>query len=64
MQNKYGNVPATGNSVRGFRNTLEDTQREGGANGRQVGLAGPTLAPADPLLLGFAPPSGSFLRGF
>ena len=56
MQIKHENVSATGNSTRGFRNTLEDTRREGGAIGRQVGPASPTLAPAGPLLLGFEPP--------
>ena len=37
MQIKHGNVSATGNSARGFRNTLEDTRRDGGASGCQVG---------------------------
>jgi len=50
MQIKHKNISATGNSARGIKNTLQDTQREGGASGRQVGPAGPTLAPADPLL--------------
>jgi len=33
MQIKHGNISARGNNARGFRNTLEDTRREGGANG-------------------------------
>jgi len=56
VQNKHGNVSAMGNVARGFRNTLEDTRREGGGSVGQVGPAGPTLALADPLLLRFAPP--------
>ena len=50
MQIKHGNVSATRNSTRGLRNTLEDTRREGGVSGHQVGPAGPTLVPAGSLL--------------
>jgi len=56
MQIKHGNVSARGNSARGFRNTLEETRREGGGSRHQVGLAGPTLASAAPLLYGLVPP--------
>jgi len=56
VQNKHGNVSATGNIARGFKNTLEYTRREGGASGSQVGPTGSTLALAGSLLLGFAPP--------
>jgi len=56
MQIKHGNVSATGNSTRGFRNTLEDTRREGGGSCRHVGPTDPTLAPVGPLLKGLVPP--------
>ena len=56
MQIKHGNISAMGNSVRGFMNTQEDTRREGGANGYQVGPASPTVAPAGPPALGFGAP--------
>jgi len=49
MQIKHGNVSATENSARGFRNTMEDTRCEGGASDCQVGPAGPTLEPTGPL---------------
>ena len=50
MQIKHENVSTTGNSVRGFKNTLEDTRSEGRTSRHQVGLAGPTLAPVGPLV--------------
>ena len=48
MHIKHGNVSTTGNSARGFRNTLEDTRREGRTSRHQVGPASPTIAPAGP----------------
>jgi len=56
VQISHETSPRRKDDTRGFRNTLEDTQHEGGASSRQVGPAGPTLAPAGPLWLGFAPP--------
>jgi len=48
--------PRWKDDTRGIRNTLEDNRRNEGASSRQVGPASPTLAPAGPLWLGFAPP--------
>jgi len=62
MQIKHGNVSAMGNSARGFKNTLEDTQREGRTSRHQVGLADPTLASAGPCSRVSCPHSESFLH--